>query len=199
MAKIKGKKNYTIEGNDSYMVDTIEKIEEVHVHNYNNINQGNNIDKDYSKEEEEELDHFFDMGIPKTPGFDFIFGYMFLLTFIGLNYLKLKFSFSNELLFGFLLLSAIGLYTIYRFLKNKLFDCIYIKENEVVRGKASYPYECIRLNDIHVNNGKIDFGFVDDKTRIIWDMKDDAAGLLKHKIEEYHHFYNKKNKQQKEY
>jgi len=184
MSYVEGNDNYTIEGNNSHIGDLTQNIDTVNI--YATQDESN---KDIN---EEELDPFFEIGLQKTPGLNFIFGYTFLAIFIGLNYLQHRFGLPIEYFIAFLLVSAFGWYWLYSLAQVKFFDMIHIKENEVVRGQASYPYDLIRVNDIRVDNGRIDFGFVDNAERMILDMKHDAAGLLKHKIEEYHRFYNEK-------
>jgi len=189
MNHIDGNDNYTIEGNNSHIGDLTQNIDTVNI--YNGHNNNNNNDGD-DNQDEEELEPFFDMGIPKTPDLNFIFGYLFLVIFIGVNYLKFKYSFSFQIYILILIVSGIGLYWIYSLFKTKFVDCIHIKENEVVRGQASYPYNLIRVDDIDVSDGIITLPFTDDTQTVTFNMKDDAAGLLRHKIREYHQFYNKR-------
>ena len=186
MSHVDGNDNYTIEGNNSHIGDLTQNIDTLNIYN----SQYENNKEDVVKEKE--LDPFFEIGLQKTPGLNFIFGYSFLFIFIGLNYLQHMFGLAFEYFIAFLLSSAFGWYWLYSLAQVKFFDMIYIKENEVVRGQASYSYDLIRVNDIRVNNGRIDFGFIDNAERMLLDMKDDAAGLLKHKIEEYHRFHNEK-------
>jgi len=48
----------------------------------------------------------------------------------------------------------------------------------------------LELDDIDVSDGIITLPFTDDTQTVTFNMKDDAAGLLWHKIREYHQFYN---------
>jgi len=189
MDKIEGNDNYTISGNNNHIGDDKSTYNNSNIHNGNNYYaSGDSSDSN----EEKELKSFFENALQKTPGLNFIFGYSFFFIFLALNYLEHKFGLSFEYFIVILLSIALGCYVLYRFAQVKFSDIIYIKENEVVRGQASYSYNLIRVNDIRVDNGRIDFGFVDNEKRMYLDMHNDAAGLLRHKIEEYHHFYNEK-------
>ncbi len=190
--RIEGNDNYTIDGNENHMGDNVYNGD-VHHHYTKEEEEAKNNSQKEEIIEEKELEEFFEIGLQKTPLFNSIFLYMSIIILLGLEFIRYKLGFSIEIFLIALVTILLGLYWLYNSLQVKLFDMVYIKENEVTRGQSSYAYNLIRINDIVVNRGKIKFGFIDDSTHVLFDLKDDAAGLLKYKIEEYHQFYNLRN------
>lgn len=177
MDRIDGNDNNTINGNNNHM-QNIENIEAVNIYGFQ-----------HDTNKEKELERFFEPCTQKTPLFHQRYFYASLLTFIIADYFINSMHVATQVSIVLHLIVAIALWGFHLYLSNTLFDIVYIKENEVVIGQASFAYEDIRVRDISVHNGIINFGFVDSVERISINMHRDGAGLLRHKIEAYHRYY----------
>ncbi|WP_294962096.1 DUF5392 family protein [Sulfurimonas sp.] len=184
MADVKGNDNYTIDGNNSHIGDKIHNIDTINIINVKNEN------KDVVKQRR--IEPFFKIGLIKTPFFNQFFFYSFVVISLSLLTIFNMFRFSFAMIFPIYLALLIGAYWLHGKLYIRFFDMVYIKEDEVTKGDISYLYEKINPDSIEVDNsGKIHFGFVDSTENKSFDMKSNAASLLKYKIKEYHKYKKK--------